>query len=103
MIVTLSIITLNWNTNTMKTITFVSVASLLVVTATVSVVQSPEKIPLAVWREVPTIPGFGLSDQEWQQISLTYGSLTKAEKAANARRFAVHQTNQVNEQPRGTL
>ncbi|HWY75498.1 MAG TPA: hypothetical protein VN281_07770 [Verrucomicrobiae bacterium] len=84
----------------MKTITFVSVASLLVVSATMSVLQSPEKIPQAVWREVPTIPGIGPSDAEWQQISRTYGSLTEAEKAANARRLAVQHAMQAAEQQR---
>jgi hypothetical protein len=81
----------------MKTITFVSVASLLIASATMSVLQTPEKIPAAVWREVPSIPGTDLSDEEWQQLSRTYGSLTKAEKAANARRFAAQQAKQ---QPR---
>ena len=81
----------------MKTITFVSVASLLIASATMSVLQSPERIPQTVWREVPTIPGIGPSDAEWQQISRTYGSLTEAEKAANARRLAVQQAKQ---QPR---
>ena len=78
----------------MKTITFVSIVSVIIAGATLSVIQSPEKIPQAVWREVPSIPGAGLSGEEWQQISRTYGSLTISEREANARHFAVQRTTQ---------
>jgi hypothetical protein len=58
----------------MKTITFVSVASLLIVSATMTVLQSPEKIPAAVWKEVPDLPGGELTEQEVLELNRIYGN-----------------------------
>jgi len=68
----------------MKTIAFVSMASLLIASATLSVVRTPEKIPLAVWKEIPTLPGSELTDQELLEMNRIYGQIPAAGRDATA-------------------